>query len=544
MSVQEKINLLFQDINAYYKNHKVAITQKDLDKWLIDDNSPQIFFKELFEDREFNVKVTLEYITELLSEYNLSIKNINDYKDDLLRIKKKEEEKLRLELLRLKRKKKIALITFILILISGGSYYWYYQNKQEKIRLEIALEEARIKKEKEERDVFLRETLSNYFIAFDQRNVQEVLKFWSLTPSIYKDVSKTTKPDINLREIVKNSIMGEFQDFSSITSEIKSIEKVQQRDDGFYEVELLQKITNEKTRIEYHIEKKLSFLFDEENKLIHERILGPEKTIYISEVSRNFKDGRYVGSLLNDKKHGFGVMYYNNGDIFKGEWVDGLRGKGEYIFSKKEVSITKEPKANIPRNTIKFTSPIKNSTTTKKENNSNSRLERGWNMVGLEPSFYNWAPGEPTGNQKYVFMDSKGNWYDHGNSLNDNGYALIETNKLPYEQILKMYNYNDYDYLGDFNDKSYFLSKEITRGCGNLNQGCWEAAEEFAKVGSKDVIITGGGYKGTLVVINSYEELQFLIDRLDKRKHREKLFWIGMMLMDGEFMWRTPKFSY
>lgn len=39
----------------------------------------------------------------------------------------------------------------------------------------------------------------------------------------------------------------------------------------------------------------------------------------------------YTGNFDTDEKNGFGLMQYKNGDVYKGEWKNGVRsGKGEY----------------------------------------------------------------------------------------------------------------------------------------------------------------------------------------------------------------------
>lgn len=37
-----------------------------------------------------------------------------------------------------------------------------------------------------------------------------------------------------------------------------------------------------------------------------------------------YKDGnQYVGHYWEDRKEGYGELYYSNGDIYKGYWKDG-----------------------------------------------------------------------------------------------------------------------------------------------------------------------------------------------------------------------------
>lgn len=54
-----------------------------------------------------------------------------------------------------------------------------------------------------------------------------------------------------------------------------------------------------------------NFIFDERN------FLKPQVKI------KNYSDGsRYEGTLIGDKRNGKGIYYYENGDVFLGEWRD------------------------------------------------------------------------------------------------------------------------------------------------------------------------------------------------------------------------------
>ena len=48
----------------------------------------------------------------------------------------------------------------------------------------------------------------------------------------------------------------------------------------------------------------------------------------------NSKEGKYIGTFKNDKKHGKGKMIYNlSGDIYEGEYKNDLfDGNGHYIY--------------------------------------------------------------------------------------------------------------------------------------------------------------------------------------------------------------------
>ena len=140
--------------------------------------------------------------------------------------------------------------------------------------------------------------------------------------------------------------------------------------------------------------------------------------------------------------------------------------------------------------------------------------------IKTESNFSNWNAYEPSGSQPYVFMDSYGEWYDHGNTLNNEGYGLYELNTNIREIA-------DHTYLGSMNGHSYFISNTITFGCGSSDQGCWTIADSNAPSGSY------------LLIINSSEEQEYITSLL---QGMDKEFWIGMTYTSGQFQWQdgTP----
>jgi hypothetical protein len=63
-----------------------------------------------------------------------------------------------------------------------------------------------------------------------------------------------------------------------------------------------------------------------------------------------YGNGTYIGGKKDGKRHGNGIMYYNSGNIYKGDWVNGYRdGIGTFLFSptgNKYVGEWKNDKAN------------------------------------------------------------------------------------------------------------------------------------------------------------------------------------------------------
>lgn len=41
----------------------------------------------------------------------------------------------------------------------------------------------------------------------------------------------------------------------------------------------------------------------------------------------------YIGFIWNGQKHGFGILYYNNGDFYRGDFRNDFpEGKGELVY--------------------------------------------------------------------------------------------------------------------------------------------------------------------------------------------------------------------
>jgi hypothetical protein len=55
-------------------------------------------------------------------------------------------------------------------------------------------------------------------------------------------------------------------------------------------------------------------------------------------ITKSYVDGsRYKGQLSEGKRHGVGIYYYGNGDIYGGDWRnDVFDGSGFYIFNSGE----------------------------------------------------------------------------------------------------------------------------------------------------------------------------------------------------------------
>ena len=63
--------------------------------------------------------------------------------------------------------------------------------------------------------------------------------------------------------------------------------------------------------------------------------IGDPKRVMIGNKFDGGEEDVYTGMLNpRQQRHGFGVMFYGNGDIYRGDWVnDNKSGKGQYLFS-------------------------------------------------------------------------------------------------------------------------------------------------------------------------------------------------------------------
>ena len=53
----------------------------------------------------------------------------------------------------------------------------------------------------------------------------------------------------------------------------------------------------------------------------------------INNQELKFSNGKYIGEVVNGIKEGKGIIYWNNGDRYEGEWRnDRMDGKGIYYF--------------------------------------------------------------------------------------------------------------------------------------------------------------------------------------------------------------------
>lgn len=52
------------------------------------------------------------------------------------------------------------------------------------------------------------------------------------------------------------------------------------------------------------------------------------------DMKDNYNQIKEVVTIINWSRLGFGIYYYNNGDIFLGEWFnDKFNGSGHYLFA-------------------------------------------------------------------------------------------------------------------------------------------------------------------------------------------------------------------
>ena len=150
-------------------------------------------------------------------------------------------------------------------------------------------------------------------------------------------------------------------------------------------------------------------------------------------------------------------------------------------------------------------------TTTEETENGLSETE----FINLES---NWNPGEPTGNQTYVFMISNtGKWIDHHNTLNDDGYGLFQIS-IPLSEITlqKFSDYDNFIFLGELNSITYFFSKNI------MNANLYLELRPL-------------NGEGRPVILDSEKKINFIVT--SHSEYPLKALWIGLRKVNGEWQW-------
>lgn len=508
--IRKKLILLFEDVNKFYTEHNRAISLLDFEKSCFDDIPIEQFFEQIFKDREFNTKVSKQYLEKTLSDYGLDLKVLSDYKIELQRLKDEEDqrikikaqeqlERLRLEAIR-KKRKNIILLSISFILIATLGFYIHHTNKQK------ALEVERIIEQKEDRISFQRELIEDYLSSFSNSEIDTIMNYWAIEPVRYYDIK-----EVVLKEQVKSAILDLLTINSKVDNEILNIEYLME---GSFNVSIIQKIVNRGSSIERHTEKTLNIILNEENKIIQEFSRGSENIFYVSLVVRDYTEGRYVGGILNDKRSGYGEMFYKSGNIFKGQWINDERnGYGEMFYKNGDVFKGQWKGYNIGEGEMIYAS-----------NNQNSEIEKKEDLSRSE--FYNWADDHPKADKEYAYLlSNNGKWYTNDNLLK-NSYGLYEVNK----QISQL---NGFVYLGTYEGHSYFRSIRITymlganilgssKSLSNKNIGAWTVAYSMAPP------------IGYLAEINTVEEQEYIQGKL---KGSNKSYWIGLKRNDGKFEW-------
>ena len=229
------------------------------------------------------------------------------------------------------------------------------------------------------------------------------------------------------------------------------------------------------------------------------------------------KGGVYEGEFQDNKRTGSGKFKWPNGDVYVGEFKDGeINGYGKMIRKDgsedegKWLNGTLLNKANSSKKVVK-----EGDDNLKTETKKNKKALTDVEFINLK---YHWNPGEPTGSQNYVFMNSdSGKWFDHHNTLNNDGYGLYQINK-PLSNIsnTKYNDYNNYIFLGELNGITYFFNKRISSAKNYL----------------KSRPLNG---EGAPVVLDSDEKINLIKSLYSGRP--TKAFWIGLKLVNNDWVW-------
>ena len=125
---------------------------------------------------------------------------------------------------------------------------------------------------------------------------------------------------------ILNDIINKFEDIietidnTNITDKMKSI------------LDLMNKVVYENKKILEKISNT-----NNTNEIINKEDSNEGKDILNKDINRKkieYLDGKYEGQILNNKREGRGIFYFNDGDKYEGEWKNDFRhGKGIFYYN-------------------------------------------------------------------------------------------------------------------------------------------------------------------------------------------------------------------
>jgi hypothetical protein len=328
----DKLNRLFKDINQYYSEyggyrfdngiydgHSLEIWE--FNKWIKENKTVFYFFEQAFEAREFNVKVTDNYLNKIFEEYDLSFDEIEKYCE---KIKINEKERKRKE----KKLRAITIVSILVMLVLGFGYSWYVE-RQDEIKEQLRLEKLA---EENQRDIKIKSLIKEYINQTDNRNVKQILSYWSNQPIRYWNINKNNELGFISKSKIEESISKAFNINSFSENKIRRISKI---DNGIYEVDVAFKFKSKKTGIVKEVQSSTIIWFNDDDKIIQEYGKGEPVTVFDSSTkyTKTYTNGYYEGTLRDELKEGYGEFYYNNGNFYEGEFLDDkIYGKGKTTF--------------------------------------------------------------------------------------------------------------------------------------------------------------------------------------------------------------------
>ena len=124
--LESKLNSVFGDINKYYSDFNQKVSLFLFNKELLNENSLVQIFQKYFSDREFNVEVTKTYLKRIFKDYDITISDVEEYKNELIKRQKKIDEQKK------KNRKKLifGLSIIIPVLITSFFVYDWYSEKE------------------------------------------------------------------------------------------------------------------------------------------------------------------------------------------------------------------------------------------------------------------------------------------------------------------------------------------------------------------------------------------------------------------------------
>ena len=135
------------------------------------------------------------------------------------------------------------------------------------------------------------------------------------------------KMDKDIFSLNNNMLQGVINDLQQIINTCQDNQTINKIGDLLIKMNL---IINENRKNMEAIMNQISFLQNKINQINQNMNINN----IINQQELKGKDWRYFGQVINGKREGKGIIYYNDGDRYEGEFKNGKKdGKGIYYYN-------------------------------------------------------------------------------------------------------------------------------------------------------------------------------------------------------------------